>query len=287
MAKYICTADWHLKKAVPVCRTETEEEWFAYQFKIIYQILDLCEKYESTLLIAGDLFDRAVPGQKLINTFLLNFKNLDFKIIAIAGNHDLPYHNFNLINESAFDTLTQGNIFDHSSEITEHHFNTEKDKDRDIVICHHLCFPDKKSIPPNVNAYIPDDIFDMYPTAKYIICGDYHQGHVTEKDGRFVIVPGCTTIQAADLINYDPKVYLLDTNNNTIEAIKLTNNKDNISNLHITEQNERDTRIDEFIDSLVRNKKISLDFVLNVKRILETKIDEDVKKIIIQIMEEI
>ena len=34
MKTIICTADWHLRTDVPKCRTETESEWFDFQFSL-------------------------------------------------------------------------------------------------------------------------------------------------------------------------------------------------------------------------------------------------------------
>ncbi|ETR66915.1 MAG: hypothetical protein OMM_05419 [Candidatus Magnetoglobus multicellularis str. Araruama] len=277
---------------MPICRTETEDEWFDFQFSIIKEIFDKANlEGDANILLAGDIFDRSIPSIKIINRLLMLYKKHSYlNIFGIAGNHDLKYHNFSLINESGYDTLTQGEFFNHDPNISEHHFNTEYTPEwleNEITLCHHLCFPDKKSIPPNVNAYTPDDIFKMYPDSKYIICGDYHQGHVTEKDGRFVIVPGCTTVQASDLVDYKPRVYVLDTDEGTVEPIYLYNPTQNIDISHIEEKHDRDDRINEFIDKLKRDNKLSLSFTDNLKNILHTKIDKDVKEIIIQLMEEV
>ncbi len=79
--------DWHIGKLVNGFYMTEDQE---------YILEELCkaieEKKPDVLLIAGDLYDRSVPpvqAVELLNRYLRKIvKDLNTKIIAIAGNHD-------------------------------------------------------------------------------------------------------------------------------------------------------------------------------------------------------
>ncbi len=79
--------DWHIGKLVNGFYMTEDQE---------YILEDLCrvieEKKPDVLLIAGDLYDRSVPpvhAVELLNKYLRKIvKELNTKVIAIAGNHD-------------------------------------------------------------------------------------------------------------------------------------------------------------------------------------------------------
>jgi len=87
--KIIHTADWHIGKIVnQVYMTEDQ----AYALNSLVELL-AAEKPDA-LLIAGDIYDRAVPPvdavellDKVLSTILLE---LEIPVLLIAGNHDSP-----------------------------------------------------------------------------------------------------------------------------------------------------------------------------------------------------
>jgi exonuclease SbcD len=87
--KIIHTADWHIGKIVnQVYMTEDQE----YALKSLVTLLAV-EKPD-VLIIAGDIYDRAVPPveavellDKTLSTILLE---LEIPVLLIAGNHDSP-----------------------------------------------------------------------------------------------------------------------------------------------------------------------------------------------------
>lgn len=85
--KFIHTADWHLGKLVHGIYM-TEDQRFALQ-----QFVNIVEEEKpDAVVIAGDLYDRAVPpteAVELLNDVLFQI-NVELKVpvIAIAGNHD-------------------------------------------------------------------------------------------------------------------------------------------------------------------------------------------------------
>lgn len=87
--KFFHTADWHLGKLVQgVYMTEDQ----AYVLEQFIEAIDL-EKPDA-VIIAGDLYDRAVPPTDAVALFDKVLKrivvDLDVPVLAIAGNHDSP-----------------------------------------------------------------------------------------------------------------------------------------------------------------------------------------------------
>ena len=83
------TSDWHLG------RTLAQESLLDDQAQLLDQVFAaIVEHRVDVLIIAGDLFDRAVPRKEavqLFNDFLARvYAETGAAIVAIAGNHDAP-----------------------------------------------------------------------------------------------------------------------------------------------------------------------------------------------------
>lgn len=87
--KFFHTADWHLGKLVQGVYMTEDQDYILRQF-----IKDIEEEKPDAVIIAGDLYDRAVPPVEavhLLDDFLDRVvMQLDIPVLAIAGNHDSP-----------------------------------------------------------------------------------------------------------------------------------------------------------------------------------------------------
>jgi DNA repair protein SbcD/Mre11 len=85
--KIVHTADWHLGKIVHNLYM-TEDQAFTLQ----HFLKDLENIKPDVLIIAGDLYDRAIPPKEAVellnHVFTTIIKNLHIPILAITGNHD-------------------------------------------------------------------------------------------------------------------------------------------------------------------------------------------------------
>src|SRR5690625_658824 len=87
--KLFHTADWHLGKLVQGVYMTEDQEYILNEF-----IKEVKRERPDAIIIAGDLYDRAVPPPEAIQ--LLNkvldkiVLELNTPILAIAGNHDSP-----------------------------------------------------------------------------------------------------------------------------------------------------------------------------------------------------
>jgi DNA repair protein SbcD/Mre11 len=87
--KLFHTADWHLGKLVQGVYMTEDQEYILNQF-----IQEIEKEKPDAVIIAGDLYDRAVPPTEAV--YLLNQTlekiviDLKTPVLAIAGNHDSP-----------------------------------------------------------------------------------------------------------------------------------------------------------------------------------------------------
>lgn len=73
----------------------------------IQEVLDICEEHRVPLLIAGDLFDRWNSPPELINFAIRQFESCSMPKYAVPGQHDLPYHKYDLLHRSAYGVLVE------------------------------------------------------------------------------------------------------------------------------------------------------------------------------------
>ena len=96
----ILCADIHLSVNPPRARRE-ENNWFLAMKKSLDQLTELSSYYNVPILCSGDVFDHWKAEPHLIN-FALKYLP---EMYATPGQHDLPLHNIDLIEKSAFWTL--------------------------------------------------------------------------------------------------------------------------------------------------------------------------------------
>ena len=85
--KFLHTADWHIGRTINGFSLLEEQK---YAFK---QILSIAKEHKvDGIIIAGDLYDRAVPSVESVTTFNQMIKEMNIieqlPIYAISGNHD-------------------------------------------------------------------------------------------------------------------------------------------------------------------------------------------------------
>ncbi len=99
----ILWSDLHFSSKAPLARS-CEEDWFLTQKNYIDQVRKLANSYRNVPIIcSGDVLDKAISSPELTN-FLL--EHLPF-MYSVAGNHDIPYHQYSDIKRSSFYTLVK------------------------------------------------------------------------------------------------------------------------------------------------------------------------------------
>jgi DNA repair exonuclease SbcCD nuclease subunit len=273
MADFIITGDWHLRKTNPICRTD--KDWMALQKNKIQQVKDMAEKLNATILNTADIFHRAISSPEL--ELLLS----DIEMITLpVGNHDYEYHRYGDIQKNSLE------VIGHFPGITL----KGEDPEEGWKMIHELVFPNEEARPQIKDKIIgitAEEFLEKYPDFKWLFTGDYHRNFHFEKDGRHVVNAGCLTRQNADFMDYKPGVYFVDTTKEVVDFNPLEIPEDVMTDLHIREEEERNERMDAFIETVKSKKGITLDFPENLRNKKDVMDDSLEKEILSEIIEEI
>lgn len=284
--KFIFTADWHIRPDAPRCRRD--EDWILVQTLQVRFVMEQAAKYSVPVIIGGDLSHKPQIPDYLKTMLIKEFAGT--KVYAIGGNHCFPWHSYENINDSSFGVLLVSGV------ISSPDFGSYADYGRPVIqndgapilFIHEPIFATEKDCPPGMKAKTADQVFDEYPDAKWILCGDIHRGFSVRKQGRHLIMAGCLNRQASDYMDYEPKIWYIDTDANIVEQILIPDDVTMVSDEHIQAKNDKEDRIAAFVTLIRESKTVSLDFALNVQRaILETEdLDPGTVAVIEELMNE-
>lgn len=292
--KLIITADWHLRASRPRCRID--ENWYFTQEDAVEQVAKIAVEKNCSVAIVGDVFnsnsDTSFQCIQIVQKFAGVLKEKNLTCYVLAGNHDLPYHSSENIEKSAVGILFNSeNIYpvqcldESGEEISAGNFD-EQVKNVKYIFRHVLCFPDLKSLPPNVEAVTAKELLEESDKAEWIFTGDYHHNFHYEKNGRHVVNPGCLIRQASDMKDYQCGVYFVDTEKNIVEFIPIIDKNEFVDDTYILKQEEREERIESFVNKLNDTKNVSLDFVENVRSALQVNnFSDDMNNMIEELLE--
>ena len=232
--RVLISADWHISGTRPRCRAD--EDWMDSQRQDIEAVWQIArERRVEAVWILGDLFDTSRVATEAVNLVLSEFEKAPCPVLTLCGNHDLPYHSFAQLERSSIGTVLHKFPMlgiNHDTGVVAYPFGEEpeypalndymKANAMHTWITHQLTFPDEKSRPIPGVGVLAQELLDACPAADVILTGDYHHGYVyTGPDGRRVITPGCLNIGDADMKDYEPRVYIFDTFDLSVEEVKL------------------------------------------------------------------
>ena len=287
MSKILVTADLHLREDTPRCRID--EDWIATQQNVLNKIVELSSDVDYVYII-GDIFHTPTVSPKIESMFLKTFLPIKEKVLILAGNHDEPWHSYANIERSSYGVIRHNFV----------EYGINYGGENNVEICsgkqvtdgygfvgiHILTWPSKELKIEMAGGYTPEDIFKMLPEYSMIFTGDYHHNHATQKGNRLLINPGCITRQVADMKNYKPVVYIVDTDTLDYDWVNLPDTEDVIVDDYLHKEKERNERLDSFIELISNKKGMTLDFRSNIQKKLST-IPEEVKQEVIEILEEV
>ena len=284
--KFICTSDWHLRKNKPRCRLDSD--WIETQRAQIRFIINEANKRQCAIMHCGDIFHTAKVDADIQNILLSELKNLNLQFGFIAGNHDLQYHSIDLLQSSNIYSLTDWagktfampDYFDSDMEqMTASHFG-QAPVEAPIMFIHRLVFASEKEIPPGSDGITAAALLSLYRGAEWIFTGDNHQSFIKTIGGRHLLNPGCLNRQAADLIDYQPVCYYVDTDDaSALEIINIPDPVEMVTDEYIQKEDARADRIEAFVEKIHSKENVSLSFIDNVRETLKHKdIDPELKE---------
>lgn len=104
----VCS-DIHLSPAPPAARIE-EPDWLKAMETQMHWLFQQAKTYAVPIVIAGDVFHKAVEDSRFISFVIRVFSQSEMPIYAVAGNHDLPYHSYDNMGESAYGILLAAGV---------------------------------------------------------------------------------------------------------------------------------------------------------------------------------
>ena len=219
MARYIFAADLHIRSNRPHLR---KDDYFLTVIGKFRQILKHCRDKKAILIVAGDFFDSTKVGIKVVNAVMKLMRTAKVECRVVLGQHDMNFHTMDfsgspvqtLVHAGLVKVLTKnlegmcGCSFGEEPNDPEHHPDN-------ILVIH-------KSITPGTPPfYLPDalsseDMIEKYMGYQIIVSGDYHQPFVAKKWNRVLINCGPMMRENIDQVDQKPRVYFVDTEENTI-----------------------------------------------------------------------
>lgn len=231
--KILLTADIHLRGDAPACR-QYPDKWLEDQDKSFMQLPAIASRRHcDEVWIIGDLFHRARTSTEATVQALGLMHAFDVPVRVLVGNHDAYQHAYENLHKSTIGAIYSlagvHELVTHTIrengrhiEVRAYPFGTEPEQipSCDIWCVHTLTFPDEASRPLPELGVLAEELLER-SDAKVIITGDYHHGYVKEFGDRKVITCGCLNIQARDMADYQPRCYILDTKDFSVEEVPL------------------------------------------------------------------
>ena len=264
-ADAILTGDWHLREDVPICRTDDFE---TAQWEKVKWVSGLQKQFDCLVLHSGDLFNHWKPSPALLSKAL---EFLPGNFFTNMGNHDLPQHNIDLTYKCGINVLEKAGKIEVLSHVHWNQFPEENSglnfwPDCRVLVWHVMTYEGKPPWPgctdepfnAILNKYA--DQFDL------IVTGHNHKMFYGEKNGSWLVNPGSLTRQKADQVDHIPTVFLWTAKDNMVYPIEIPHSRNVISREHIEKIEERDSRIQAFVERLSTEFGIGLSFSDNLER---------------------
>ncbi len=299
MIAVLCS-DIHLSHKAPISRSN-EEDWYAAMKRPLHELHAISEEYQCPIICAGDIFDRWDSPAELIN-FALD--TLPPDMYCIPGQHDLPNHDLNQIERSAYWTLVQaekitsiGDKLDLGNRHgTLHGFAwgrevqpiEQREGRFNLAVVHAYIWYKEHGYPGAPEGARVKNWLDRIGGYDAAVFGDNHKGFKAHH------IFNCGTLmrRKIDEYNYKPQVGLLHRDG-TISTHYLDCSEDKFIDPNDKEQYRdlisNDENTEEFLSQLAGLGGATIDFLEAVKRFLRddnNKVSPSAKRVILAAMEE-
>jgi DNA repair exonuclease SbcCD nuclease subunit len=242
------------------------------QWNKVMQVLQIAHDKDCEVFIAGDVFDTGHVKDSTITKLMELIKISGVNVYAIAGNHDLPGHNLDNINNSAIGIMFKSGLVKnyHGKNIDLVNFGEEipKDSEAEVLVYHELIYKGKEPFPGapksgNVRNFIKK-IPDNY---KLILTGDNHQQFIHREDGKILVNPGSLMRMTATQEDHEPAVF--HQSNLVVQKIPLKIQDGVITRDHIEKKKDKENRSKAFIKRM-KDTDMKLDFRENMTNFIST-----------------
>ena len=290
----LCSSDWHIRKTRPKSRID---DFISTQERKIRFIFQLTQDYNCPLVIAGDFFELARPGE-FINQWIINLiGEYGIQIIVSPGQHDMPSHNLSLIQDSGLGVLAAAGVInllvDQNKPIVTGEyiiygcpfgtdpgsivFKKSASGKIKVLLWHHMTI-----LEPLWSEQVADKagkLLRLYPQFDLTVTGDNHQTFSYDRKDKWLINPGSITRKNSDQISHLPSIYSY--NNKEVSQIFIPIETDVFNISHIKEAKEKEARYGDFINKLHTGFGIGVDLNHNfISFFKQNKVKKSVESLV-------
>lgn len=236
--KILFFADMHLRSPSDRPKWRTDNHYTS-QFEELYEISDIARTNDVDVIVSlGDFFDHTRVSHQLVTDVLKWTRQLPCYTCSIVGNHDVNAYvtadrnnGLGVLFESgAINQLTEL-IFDKQKVIIRgvdvyidpkqgDYFFTEKKHDESyykIIASHNFIIPHEVPF----EAVLPSQV---KTNANIVVLGHYHKEFLHQEGNTRFVNPGSISRWAINE-QHQPKVFILDTELDSLVAVKLKSSK--------------------------------------------------------------
>lgn len=293
--KFILTADWHIRSTIPSCR---KDDFFKVQFEKVKFVLSIAKEYDASIIVAGDIGEKPHWENWLLTKYIELFRLHHLSIYAIPGQHDLVNHRLDKINEGGIGVLRSSSMINllkerkvkyDSVHLYPYPFG-EKVKRckkipsvKTIAITHQLIC--QKPLGWQKDKLMAKSLLRDLECYDLIVSGDNHESFVQEYEGRYLVNPGSLVRTKSDQINFQPKIYLWDSEDNSVKTINVPIEKDVFDLTKTEDEISINNEMQKFVEMLKKPTMSSRCFTSYLREYLEAnKIEKKVQEKIWEIV---
>lgn len=293
--------DGHISGRNPVAR---KDNYVETQFLKFSEIVSIANEYDAVPIIVGDLLDKAIISNTLINRLGQILLGLKHPLYFVWGNHDLLYHSMSMWNRTSLGVLLSNNpMVKHISEF-ENDYGVAwdwQDWDCDIVsngskfLLSHKAVVNNNLISSNsvlskdvtFSTQVTDPSLRQYDL---IVCGHWHKHFTFRYKNTKVLNPGPVMRQTViDILM--PSVTLMNLDTLFGKQIRISvckNPEDVLSTSHLDSKVEIVRSIEEFTLSMLgKDLKKATSFIDNLIDVLDSGVlNKDVEELLRDIISE-
>jgi predicted phosphodiesterase len=279
----IFLSDVHIMERVPLCRTDNFLNVIVNKME---QLKKVQEKYRCPIFIGGDIFDVSRMAKASDVFWIKFFESFKNKIIAIPGQHDIPNHNIEKIFDSSLGVIDVAcenfsliPLAFEQLETFNWKFGGIK---RKIGMIHKLFHHKKEDIikdsSGNKLSSSAKVFLRKHLDCDVILSGDNHKTFVVEYENKILINPGSVFRMRADQIDHRPCVFLYDAEKNKVTPEYFQIKEDVVTREHLEKKEDRQDRMDAYINKLNEEENIGISFSKNLENIFKiNKIEKAVQ----------
>lgn len=299
--KLILCSDVHLTNDNPVARLDNIVETGFRKFEYIFQYAkDNGIKY---IVAAGDLTHKSRSWIILPKIIEILNRYKEIKVLSLFGQHDMYYYSNNLsstclgiLMDTGMITILNGHPYSiddidiYGCSIEENVPVPMSKSNFNLLVIHKEI---SNSFIPNVDVTFAKKFLLDHPLYDFILTGDIHKKFIEYNKESIICNTGPMLRREAteDNLSHKPCFFILDFDSMQFDEIIIPHEDAEkvLTRIHIENQEYKDEVLEKFIESIKSNRISGKGLKIDVKNslikyLIENNIDNDIRKILEEVM---